>query len=162
MKIAKFSFLFILGLILSTNSVVSAQSTKVPPFRMVQPNGKVFKAENVPRGKPIIIVYFLPDCDHCQRLTKDLTRRISEFKKASIAMITYQPLNQVAKFANDYNLKRYSNIYVGTEGSSLFVRNYYNIMQMPFIALFTKNGDVIKLYTRDEGLNDLSARLKKL
>ncbi|MDB5250759.1 MAG: thiol-disulfide oxidoreductase [Segetibacter sp.] len=161
MRINK-NFLILLAAMLFVSSLSSAQAGKVPPFRILKPDGKVFKAQDLPMGKPIILIYFLPDCDHCQKLTKVLTKRITEFKKASIAMITYQPLNQVSRFVNDYNLKKYPNFYVGTEGSSLFVRNYYNIMQMPFVALYTKNGDLIKLYPKDEGLNDLSLRLKKL
>ena len=122
---------------------------KVPLFRVVQANGKIFKEEYLPNGKPIIIIYFLPDCDHCQKLIKGLNKRMAEFNKASILMITYKPLNRVAKFINDYNLQKFSNLYIGTEGNSLFARNYYKVDQMPFIALYNKNGDVIRLYLKE-------------
>lgn len=130
---------------------------------MVQPDGKVFKAENLPFEKPIIIIYFSPDCDDCQQLTTDLLKRVNDFKSASIAMITYLAVESVSKFAAKNNLNRYSNIYVGTEGNYLFVKNYYNIEQFPFIAIFNKNGDLIKKYYNKEiNLIDLSNCLKKL
>jgi hypothetical protein len=142
---------------------INAQTGKVPPFRMVTPDGETFKAENLPFEKPIIIIYFSPDCDECQQMTKDLLSRISDFEKASIAMITYLSVEVVRKFAADNSINIYSNIYIGTEGNYLFVKNYYNIEQFPFIALYNKNGDLFKKYNSKEiDLNDLSGRLKKL
>ena len=44
---------------------VAGKVTKVPPFGMLQTNRKVFRAQQLPANKPIIIIYFSPDCDHC-------------------------------------------------------------------------------------------------
>ena len=139
-----------------------AQPGKIPPFRMVQVNGRVFKAEDLPMGKPIIVIYFSPECDHCEKLMKELFKRAADFNRASIAMITYLPVEKVSKFVKDYNLTKYANMYVGTEGTSFFVRNYYKITDMPFTALYTKNGDLVVSYSKDVSLKDLSRRLNNL
>ena len=140
-----------------------AQSGKVPPFRMVQKNGKMFRAEDLPIGKPIIIIYFSPECHDCQSLTEKVTARISDFKGASIAMITYLSLESVLQFADKNKLDKYPNIYIGTEGNSIFVMNYYNITDFPFIALYTKNGDLIKrYYNKEVDVDDLIRRLNNL
>ncbi len=140
-----------------------AQTSKVPSFRMIQSNGKIFRAEYLPFGKPIIIIYFSPDCDDCQLLTSEFLARINDFKNVSIAMITYLSVESVSNFVARNNLSNYSNIYVGTEGNSLFVKNYYDIEKFPFVALFNKNGDLIKkYYSKEISLNDLSDCLKKL
>lgn len=150
----------LLASIVGTNA--TAQTGKLPPFRMMLANGKLFKAEDLPIGKPIILIYFSPECDHCQKLMKELFKRTAELKKASIAMITYLPVDKVVAFQKLYGVNRYSNIYAGTEGTSFFVKNYYKLMEMPFAALYSKNGDFIKSYSREIDLNDLSKRLKKL
>jgi thioredoxin-related protein len=162
MSIQKAPFIMLLSLLLASSLTASAQTGKVPPFRMVQSNGKIFKAENLPIGKPIIIIYFSPECDHCEKLVKELMNRRKDFEKASIAMITFLPIDKVSKFVSKYNLNKQANIYVGTEGDSNFVRNYYKIMQTPFMALYSKNGDLVKTYPKEGGLNDLSVNLKKL
>ena len=144
-------------------SYVYAQAGKVPSFRMVKTNGKIFRAENLPFGKPIIIIYFSPECDDCQRLTDDLLARMNDFKNASIAMITYLSVDAVSQFEARNNLKKYGNIYIGTEGNYLFLKNYYNIEQFPFIALFSKDGDLIKkYYSKEINVSDLVDRLKNL
>lgn len=160
---SKLIFYILIWLVILTSSKTNAQSGKVPPFRMIQSNGEIFMAESLPFGKPILIIYFSPECDDCQQLTNELLSRIKDFKVVSIAMITYMSVASVTQFVSRNKLDMYSNIYVGTEGSSLFVKNYYNIEQFPFMVLYNKNGDLIKKYNSKEiNLDDLFERLKSL
>lgn len=150
------------SLLLMISSNIFSQSGKIPPFRIIQANGRVFKAENLPKGKPIIIIYFSPDCEECQKLTEELLKRMNDFKKASVTMVTYLPVEYVKQYVMKYNLNIYPNIYVGTEGSSFIVRYFYNIQTFPFMALFNKNGDLIKSYYKEHNMEDLSVRLRDL
>lgn len=161
MKMSKLTCLFLLLSILFSSSIY-AQAGKLPPFQIVQANGKIFKAQELPIGLPIVIIYFSPECDHCEKLTKELLKEETIFKKASVAMISHLPVDRISKFVQQYGLNKYSNVYVGTEGSSFFVRNYYNIEHMPFIALHDKNGNVVKLYRKEGALTDLVNQLNKL
>lgn len=157
-----------LSLIISLNILllslpVNSQSGKVPPFRIIQKDGKIFKAEDLPFGKPIIIIYFSPECNDCRVLIDNILARINEFKTASIAMITYLSQETVSQFVSKNGLDKYPGIYVGTEGNSFFVMDYFNITDFPFIALYTKNGDLVKrYYNKEVDVNDLLRRLKSL
>lgn len=144
------------------SSATYSQSNKVPPFKMIQANGKVFLAGNLPLRKPIVIIYFSPDCEDCQQFTKKLLNRMHEFNNASIAMITYLSLNIVKQFVSEYQLDKYSNIYIGTEGNSYFVGNYYKVGKLPFLALYNKNGDLIKVYDKGISIEDLLIHLRGL
>ena len=141
---------------------VNAQHTKLPPFRILQENNQLFRAEQLPMGKPIVLIYFLPDCEHCQLLTKNMLKHIKEFDNASVAMVTYYPPVEVGKFARKYGLDKHSNFYLGTEGNSLFLKKYYNLSKLPFMALYTKNGDLVRTYYTEAGFTDLLYQLKKL
>jgi thioredoxin-related protein len=149
-------------LLLFTASFVHAQSGKLPPFKMMQTNGKVFKAQNLPMGKPILIVYFSPECDHCEKMLKEFFKQATNFQKASVAFITFLPVDKVSKFEKDYKLAKYPNMYSGTEGFTFFVRNYYKIREMPFVALYTMTGDFVTAYEKDVDLKALAAKLKGL
>lgn len=140
-----------------------SQSGKVPPFRMVQADGKIFRAEQLPMGKPIVIIYFSPECEDCQKLTKDLLARMNDFKDVSFAMITYQSVENVRAYVVKNKLNTYSNIFIGTEGSSLYVRNFYNIMKFPYMILYNKYGDLIVKYQMKEiNLDDMYSRIRIL
>jgi len=84
-------------------------------------------------------------------------------QKASIAMITYLPVETVKQYVTKNKLADYKNIFVGTEGNYLFVKDYYKIDQFPFMALYSKNGDLIKKYhSKEINVDDMLLRLKSL
>ena len=157
MKNCVFTIMVLLGL----STSVFAQK-KIPPFRMAQTDGKLFIASNLPIDKPVIIIYFSPECDHCQVLMKEWFKRSGDFRKASVAMITFLPLNSVALFEKEFKTKQHPNIISGTEGTGFFVRNYYKVLDLPFVALHDKNGNLITTYSKDIPLNTLAAKLRQL
>lgn len=124
MKNNMIRYFLLSAIMLLASSVTYSQHNKVPPFQMIQSNGKIFLAGNLPMGKPIVIIYFSPECEDCQQLTKELLSRIKDFNNASIAMITNLSVDKVKQFATEYQLDKYSNIFIGTEGDSFFVGNY--------------------------------------
>jgi cytochrome oxidase Cu insertion factor (SCO1/SenC/PrrC family) len=159
----KFRCLILITFILSTITDSFSQTGKVPPFQIILYNGTPFKAQDLPLGKHIIIVYFSPECEDCHKFTAEMLHRIGDLQSASIAMITYMPVEKVKPYVTENKLDKYPNIYVGTEGSSLFVRSYYRITHFPFVALYDMNGNLVKEYTASEiNLDDLINRLKKL
>jgi thiol-disulfide isomerase/thioredoxin len=155
-------FLVISYVTIAITSFGQKPSIKLPPFQILQESRKIFKAEDLPMGKPIIIIYFSPDCDHCKLFIKKLLKQSAKFKKASLALITYEEIDKVKTFIKKYAMYKYPNIYVGTEGTSFFVRDYYKIVSMPFVALHNKNGDLIQAYQRNIPINTLLATLQKL
>jgi thioredoxin-related protein len=154
--------ILLLFLFLTIASIKLSAQQKVPAFRMSLSDGKLFHASSLPQGKPIIVIYFSPECDHCHVLMKEWFKHAGNFRKASVAMITFLPLNSVALFEKEYNTKQHSNIITGTEGSAFFVRNYYKVLDLPFVALHDKNGNLISTYSKDIPLNTLAAKLKQL
>jgi len=155
-------FLFFVGIICMVffSSTVAAQNGKLPPFRIMQSNGKIFKAEQLPFEKPILIIYFSPECDHCQAFMKEFFKQAENFKKASVVMVTYLPVEEVTKFVTEFGVSRYSNIYVGTEGSSYFLKNYYQIGDMPFTALYDKDGNIMVSYKKAPPISELALKVK--
>jgi len=161
MKTLNIRFVVMILFVMMTH-ILHAQTGKLPPFKILQSNGKVFTAHDLPMGKPILIVYFSPDCDHCEKMLKEFFKQSLGFQKASVAFITYLPVDKVSKFEKDYKLSAYSNMYAGTEGATFFVRNYYKIMDMPFAALYTKDGDFVTSYEKEVNLKGLIEKLKGL
>lgn len=160
----KFQLLSFITLILLfvSNVDANAQTGKIPPFRIMQPNGNEYRADNLPMGKPILIIYFSPDCDDCLAFMDKFIKQIGSFNKVSITMITYLPISEVAKFSTEYRIYKYGNIVVGTEAPTIFVRNYYNITKIPFVALYDKNGNKIVSYERNIPIMELKNKIKVL
>ena len=139
-----------------------AISQSMPAFKMQLTNGKLFSSAELSHQKPLIIIYFAPDCEHCQILMNEVFKKITEFKTAQILMVTFEPLKEVIGFEKKYQTAKYSNIKVGSEVPVFFFRTFYHLEHTPFTALFNKNGQLVASYKDQTPVDDLIKRLKKL
>lgn len=152
---------FLIGLIVLFFSVKVFSQT-IPPFKLYRSDKTIFNAVDLPKTKPLVLIYFDPDCEHCQKLMTELFKKIDKFKKTQIVMVTYKPVEELAPFEKKYGTKKYSNITVGTEGLSFRLRNYYELVTMPFTALYDKQGNLNYSYRKETSVDDLVSRLKKI
>jgi len=152
--------LIITSSILFSSKMAVAQS--MPAFRMQLTNGKIFSAKDLSKDKPVIIIYFAPDCEHCQALMNEILTKIQNFKKAQVVMVTFKPVNEVIDFEKHYQTAKYPNIKVGIEIPIFFFKNFYNLQNTPFTALFSKQGKLIISYQKETPVDDLIKHLKLL
>ena len=113
-----------------------------------------------------MIIYFAPDCGHCQHLAAEMRPKLPKFKNVQIVMITftrteYPYLNMIRDFVKTYDLNKYSNITVGTEYPTYKVQQFYKIRNTPFIALYDSNGTLIKTFEKVPKVDELLNSFKK-
>ena len=161
-KVLSIGFVFLCAAVLFLCASQSAAAQTIPPFRMQLTNGKIFSVQNVSKKTSLIIIYFAPDCEHCQVLIHGLLKRINEFKKAQIILVSFEPLNMVLNFEKEYHLTAYPNIKCGTEIPTFYFKNLFNIAKTPFTALYNKNGKLIISYKNETPLDDLIKHLNAL
>lgn len=149
-------------LLLSVFHVPEASAQTMPAFQMKLSSGKVFSSTELSSKKPTIIIYFAPDCEHCQVLMKQLFNKISAFKNTGIVMVTFESLQSVAGFEKQFQTLKYPDIKVGMEVPVFFFRKYYQLEHTPFTALFDKNKKLIVSYKEYTPLDDLIKKLKSL
>ena len=162
MRKATLSFLLLLLVSLAAVSKSRAQSTALPPFKMMLSNGRMFSADELPQGKPVVLIYFSPDCDHCQKLMNAFFKNINQFQNAEVVLVTFKPVEEVARFEQGYQTTKYPNIKVGTEGTTFYLRSFYRMDRTPFTALYDKGGKLVYAYRTDTPVDDLINRLKKI
>ncbi|HKC37307.1 MAG TPA: redoxin domain-containing protein [Chitinophagaceae bacterium] len=137
-------------------------SQTIPSFKITLSNNKTLNAADLPKGKPLVLIYFDPDCDHCQKLMTELFKKINSFKKVQMVLVTFKPVTEVAAFEKKYGTRNYPNMKVGTEGTLFYLRNYYKLIKMPFTALYDKKGNYNYSYRDETPVDDLINRLKDL
>lgn len=141
---------------------VEAQTQALPSFEIILSSRKAFSQADIPKGKPVIIIYFDPECDHCQKLMDELFKKILQFKKAEIVMVTYKPLDELPPFEKKYAITKFPNIHVGTEGAVFFLRDYYGLTKMPFVALYNKKGTLVYSNREQPSVEEISGKLNNL
>ena len=100
-----------------------------------------------------MLMYFSPDCEHCQHQTEDILHDIRSFKKIQIVMATYQPFESMKSFYEKYDLARY-NIHVGRD-TKFILPPFYRIQSLPFIALYDKKGNLITTFEGNQKVNKI-------
>ncbi|HET9825570.1 MAG TPA: redoxin domain-containing protein [Chitinophagaceae bacterium] len=148
-----------LALLLSTGTL---SQSSLPPFKMYLSNNTVFSVTQLPRNKPVVVIYFDPDCDHCQKLMNGIFKKINSFKKTEMIMVTFKSIAEVAAFEKRYKTARYSNLRVGPEGTSYQLRDYYQLVKIPFTALYGKNQKLSYSYGQDASVDEIVKRVKDL
>jgi thioredoxin-related protein len=141
-------------------STVASQT--MPSFKIMLSDNKIFNADELPKNKPVLLIYFDPECDHCQKLMTELFKRINEFKKAEIVLVTFKQIGELSPFEKKFDISKYPNIKVGTEGSGFYLRNYFGLEKMPFVALYDKKGNLSYSNKEQTAVDEIVKQLKKL
>ena len=123
-----------------------AQSVSFPEINITQANGEKFTTSQIPNGKQIALIYFSPECEHCQVFMKSFFEQAKSFDDVFVLMITYLPLDRLVKFSGEYPVADYPNIVAGTEGMAFLVRDFFKIDNIPFVATYNKDGKLISTY----------------
>jgi peroxiredoxin len=147
--------------ILASIQIACAQD-KIPALKLMQTNGTFYTSKDLPKNKPVVLIYFAPDCEHCQKLMAELFKKISGFRKCELVLASFKPLGDIKTFEQQYFIKKYPFIKIGTEGNTFYLRYYYKIEHTPFTALFDKRGKLIVSYRNETPVDELIKKLKAL
>jgi cytochrome oxidase Cu insertion factor (SCO1/SenC/PrrC family) len=130
----------------------------IPPFKIQLADSSWYSKTNLQAKRPTLILYFSPDCGHCQLETEELLSRSKQLKNLQVVMITSRPYEDMANFAEHYKIDRFPFIKIGWDPQR-FVTNFYSVKFTPFSALYDKKGKLVKVY---EGGIDWDELISKL
>jgi thioredoxin-related protein len=156
-------FLCFIAAVSCTNAQTFTPPAVIPPYKILTTDSVNITPANLRKNKATMIIYFAPDCSHCQHLMYELKPHMKELKNVQVVMITFvQQIKAIQVFARDFNLKKYPNWTVGTEGYTYKVQQYYHVATTPYIAIYDKIGKPVKYIDKDPKVEDILATTKKL
>ncbi len=139
-----FSLLLLWGPFVSAQRMAPYQKLRtIPSVRLLNADSSAFELRSrLDKKKPLLIVVFSPECDHCKHETEEMIKNIDKFKDIQIVMTTPLPLAKMKAFADHYKLGNYSNILVGRDYAYV-LPTFYGIRNLPFHAFYTKDKKLI-------------------
>ena len=163
------SLLIIAGCTQAQTTTASAKLVEpnienIPPFHILNKDSVYLTNANLKKGKPVMIIYFAPDCSHCQRLMYEMQPDMSQFKDIQIVMVTFTSnrlLQMLREFYKDYSFSKYPNIMMGTEYPNYAVQRYYQVANTPFVAVYDHKGKLVQAFPKPPKMADLIAAVKK-
>src|SRR3954470_13141243 len=137
-------------------SVVNAQQfdtippyrkdSTIPAFSILQTDSTWFNKEALPGNKPVVIIYFNPECGHCQLTAHEFDQKKNKLKNVFFIWVTYDTsFKEIKSFAAEYKLLDEKNIRIGRD-PKYFVPSFYRVKFTPFMAVYGKNGKLVKTY----------------
>jgi thiol-disulfide isomerase/thioredoxin len=142
-----------------SNQVPYLQDKKLPFFKIMQTDSSLFYKSDLKKRTSTVIVYFSPDCEHCQKFTELLTKKIDEFKKTQFVMVSPFPMTKIKEFYDQYHIKDYSSIIMGHD-ALYFFGTYFHARFIPFVAAYDKKGNLIRGWEGGITIDELQKALK--
>lgn len=143
---------FVLCCLLLCQPLLGQVDTLTPPFKrfpalpplqiLLGDSVTKYNRANYPKKKPVLLMLFSPDCSHCQHTAEELVQYKEEIKDLHIVMSTLHPLWQMNAFVQKYGLADLKNVVVGKD-IYYFMPSFYNVKNMPFLAMYNKKGALI-------------------
>ncbi len=147
-------FLSFIFLLTTYNFVAAQEYDTVPPYKkdpnlptfsILQTDSTWFNNLMLPDNKPVVIVYFSPDCGHCAITAHDFVRDMPKMKNLFFVWVSYISLDEVRPFAQEYKLLQFKNVRVGRD-PKYYIPSFYKVKYTPFIAVYDKDKKFMAAY----------------
>lgn len=130
----------------------TAQVQGYPNMNLVFPDGSVRSSLNLP-PKSILVFYF-PDCDHCQREGADIAKHLAAFKNYHVWFITPASFAEIQQFAMVYKLIGFDYVhFVRTEARD--ITNNYGGIQTPSLYIYSKEKKLVKSFNGETKVEEI-------
>jgi peroxiredoxin len=121
------------------------KTTSIPDFTLLKTDSTWFSKKNIPSHTPVVIVYFSPECGHCQHTAEDFNKHMSQMKNIFFIWVSYYDVNAIKKFSEAYHLNQYKNV-VFARDPNYFIPSFYRVSFTPFMALYNAQHTFINAY----------------
>lgn len=127
----------------------------IPPFNLLEiDSSSHFTKNSLKKNKPVLIILFNPDCDHCQHETEEIIKNIDRLKNVQIIMSTNMSFDMMKSFYEKYDLQRFDNIMVGRDFQYI-LPSFYQVRFMPYLAMYDKKGNLLTTFQGSMKIDDL-------
>jgi len=132
----------------------------LPSFDMLlMDRSTIIHSKEIPEGKPIVVIYFRPDCPHCNAETKTFLDNIQSLKDVRLYYLTSASFEDIKGFYDHYNLELYQNIVIGKDYEHSFFEAF-NPHSVPYMAIYDGKKNLVKVYHGEVGINSLISAVR--
>ena len=132
---------------------------RIPPFSIMSaPDSTKFSKDDLKKKKPVIIIVFSPDCEHCKHFTKELLANYKLVKKAHIVMSSALNYDLIKRFYQENMIENYPGITMGRDGTNFF-STFFKVKSFPSIFVYDKKGKFVKRFEGTVSIDKIAETL---
>lgn len=123
-----------------------------PSFKIIKaPDSTAFSSTELKKDKPFVLMFFSPDCEHCQKETKELLAYKQELKGLQIIMVSPLSFDLIKTFYQDYGLASMPDVVVGQD-ANYALGSRYQLRTYPSIFVYDAKGKLAKAFVGNAGV----------
>jgi thiol-disulfide isomerase/thioredoxin len=122
-------------------------SLHIPAFTVLKTDSTYANQSVIPKDKPVVIVYFSPECGHCQITADAFSKKMADMRDIYFVWVSYYPLPEIKEFAKKFNLQQFNNITIGRD-PNYTIPAYFRVKFTPFMAVYNKDHHLIQTYAQ--------------
>ncbi|MBL7732138.1 MAG: redoxin domain-containing protein [Chitinophagaceae bacterium] len=142
-------------LVVSVSALFAQQDSIQPPYKkfpvyppaklLLPDNTSYYTKDDLPKKKPVMLMLFSPQCEHCQHETEVMTANMDKFDNVHIVMATTAPMPELLAFREKYKLTQFDNI-VLCRDQDFFLFTFFALHNFPFHAFYNKKKELISAF----------------
>ncbi|MBA3828753.1 MAG: hypothetical protein H0X33_07435 [Taibaiella sp.] len=121
----------------------------------------VFNTYNIPKGKAVVLMLFMPECEHCQKMTERLIAGMDTVKNINFYLFSPAPLFRVREFYAKYHLAKYKNIILAGECIEDTYAMYYKARAVPYLTIYDRNKKYLRSFESTANLAEMEMLSKQ-
>lgn len=107
--------------------------------------GQIF-VDEFDTQKPTVIIYFNPECEHCQYEASEIGKQAGQFEKANMILVTPDDsTKRVEAFATKYHIWEVDNLVVLLDHKNNF-KTHFGTAVIPSIFIYGADKKLLKMY----------------
>lgn len=116
---------------------------ELPPFTFYQLDSTKYTPEQLPSNRSTIVMYFKPDCGHCEDQWKIITDHYQSFSKSTLLLISPASSQALQDFQEEHSAHQYSNIHFLRDPDEQF-EQLFGTPRSPNIFIYDSDGQLHK------------------
>lgn len=110
--------------------------------------------------KSTLIIYFHPECEHCQYEAKQLLLHKEQFSATQIMMVSPAPLADIQQFKSDYQLNDIEPLQVLWDKDRKF-EAYFGVATFPTVLIYNTENKLQKKYKGEVKIEAILKHIEK-
>ncbi len=132
----------------------------VPAFMVFTvPDSSSYSNTDLIKGKPFVVLFFSPDCEHCQKETKELLAYKTELKDIPVLMVSLSSYKAIKRFYEEYGLNTMANLRLAND-ANYALGSRFKLRTYPSLFVYDAQGKLAKAFVGNIGVPDILAVLK--
>lgn len=119
-----------------------APENDLPNLPLLKPDQTKLSTKDL-KGKTVII-FFEPDCDHCQREANEMQGHLAAFTNYNVYFVSPAPMDQMQQFFMKYNLSGPNIFFAQTPNSSILQE--FGAIPAPSMFIYSEKGKLVKAF----------------